>query len=268
MLQRIAVILRFDPSVHLTSAFIAIMLATAAPGILEAGAQPAPQKLAIYGDSLATGVFFGMRDVFTKTAGTRVIRRSMGGTGLVRNDHFDWVAHADRFVRRDRPDVVVVSLGGNDRQDFVLRGRRIRRFTDAWWVEYMRRAEQVMRSLKRVSPKVYWLGIPVVRSTRMTQDYAKLNAQLRRLCRMHGIVYVDIWDRFRGADRRFTAFETVSGRTLRVRNRDGMHFTRHGNRRLAQIITGAIGGRVHLIRRMPQSASVTAGRRTGSAPSR
>lgn len=265
MSQRIAVILRFNLSFHLTSAFIAIVLATAAPGIFEAGAQPAPQKLAIYGDSLATGVFFGMRDMFTKTAGTRVIRRSLGGTGLVRNDHFDWVAHADRFVRRDRPDVVVVSLGGNDRQDFVLRGRRIRRFTDAWWAEYMRRAEKVMRSLKRVSPKVYWLGIPIVRSPRMTQDYARLNARLRRLCRMHGIVYVDIWHRFRGADRRFTAYETVSGRTLRMRNPDGMHFTRHGNQRLAQIIAGAIRGRIHLSRRLPQPASISAGRRTASA---
>ena len=65
--------------------------------------------------------------------------------------------------------MVVVSLGGNDRQDFSFNGRSVERFSDDWWIEYMRRVEQVMMSLKRGSRTVYWLGIPIVRSDRMTQ---------------------------------------------------------------------------------------------------
>ena len=217
--------------------------------ILFPGHAPAGQKkVAIYGDSLATGLFFGMQELLGDIRKLEVVRRSSGGTGLVRDDEYDWVARTEEYVREDRPDVVVVSLGGNDRQDFTYGGINVERFTDDWWIEYMRRAEQVMMSLKRGSRTVYWLGIPVVRSERMTRDFAKLNVLFRELCKVHGIVYVDIWEHVRSPDRRFSPFETVSGEKMRVRTRDGIHFTKFGNRRLAQIVTGTMVRQVTHVR--------------------
>ncbi len=208
--------------------------------LLAAQAHAGQKRVAIYGDSLATGLFFGMRELLGDIDKLEVLRRSKGGTGLVRNDEYDWVARAEEYVTADRPDVVVVSLGGNDRQNFNFNGNSIERFTDDWWIEYMRRVEQVMMSLKRGSRTVYWLGIPIVRSDRMTQDYAKLNTLFRELCRVHGIIHVDIWERFRSSDRRFSSYVTVSGQKMQVRTSDGIHFTEFGNQRLAQIVTGAM----------------------------
>ncbi len=216
--------------------------------LLAAQAHAGQKKVAIYGDSLATGLFFGMQELLGDIKKLEVVRRSKGGTGLVRDDEYDWVARSEEYVRSDSPDVVVVSLGGNDRQNFTFGGQTVERFTDDWWIEYMRRVEQVMMSLKRGSRTVYWLGIPIVRSDRMTQDYAKLNILFRELSRVHGIIHVDIWDRFRSADRRFSAYETISGQKLRVRTSDGIHFTKFGNQRLAQIVTGAMVQQVVLIR--------------------
>jgi hypothetical protein len=208
--------------------------------LVAAQANADQKKVAIYGDSLATGLFFGMQELLGDIDKLDVVRRSQGGTGLVRDDEYDWVVQAEKYVSDDRPDVVVVSLGGNDRQDFTFNGMNVERFTEEWWIEYMRRAEQVMMSLKRGSRTVYWLGIPIVRSDRMTQDYAKLNVLFRELCRVHGIIHVDIWDKFRSADRSFSPYEKISGKIKRVRTRDGIHFTKFGNQRLAQIVTGAM----------------------------
>ena len=122
--------------------------------LLAAQAHADRKKVAIYGDSLATGLFFGMQELLGGIDKLEVVRRSRGGTGLVRDDEYDWVARAEEFVKDDRPDVVVVSLGGNDRQDFTFHGENVERFTDDWWIEYMRRAEQVMMSLKRGSRTV------------------------------------------------------------------------------------------------------------------
>ncbi len=226
----------------IAAAIVFVILSSLAIGPATAG----PKRVAVYGDSLATGLFFGMQDLFGSQNSYNVTRRSKGGTGLVRDDQYDWVRQAEGFVHKDRPDVVVVSLGGNDRQDFTFKAHRVERFTEEWWIEYIRRAEQVMMALKRSAPKVYWLGIPVVRSNRMTKDYARLNVLFRELAQIHGIVYVDIWNKFRGPDQRFSPFETISGKKKRVRNRDGIHFTKYGNRRLAQIVTGAMRQQVAL----------------------
>lgn len=225
-----------DPHLFLAALAAVLMLIAVSVQTASAGTK----KLAIYGDSLATGLYQGMQDLLEGTHQFDVIRHSKGGTGLVRDDEYDWVARAEQYVQKDRPDVVIVSLGGNDRQNFSFPGFNVERFSDEWWFEYMRRAEQVMMSLKRKAKKVYWLGIPVVRSQRMTADYEKLNVMFRELTRVHGIIYVDIWDKFRGPDKRFTSYERVSGRNQRVRLRDGIHFTRFGNQLLAQVVTGAM----------------------------
>ena len=210
-------------------------------------AYAAPKRVAIYGDSLATGLFFGMQELHGRNGLYEVTRRSKGGTGLVRNDQYDWVNQVAGFVRKDRPEIIVVSLGGNDRQDFTFASHRVERFSEDWWIEYMRRAEQVMMALKQsTARKIYWLGIPVVRSEKMTRDYARLNTMFRELADVHGIEYVDIWDLFRGPDRKYSPFETISGAKKRVRNTDGIHFTKFGNHRLAEIVTGAMHQKIAL----------------------
>lgn len=237
--RRLRISLLSQAAIHLV--LLAVLYAAMSPAIA------APKRIAIYGDSLATGLFFGMQELLGHDKLYQVTRRSKGGTGLVRDDQYDWVNQVAGFVRHDMPEIVVVSLGGNDRQDFSFATHRVERFSEDWWIEYIRRAEQVMLALKNsTARKIYWLGIPVVRSEKMTRDYARLNVLFRELAQVHDITYVDIWEAFRGPDRKFSPFEVISGSKRRVRNQDGIHFTKFGNQRLAQIVTGAMRQKIAL----------------------
>ena len=114
------------------------------------------RRLFVYGDSLATNLFYGLQS-YAKRAGFYVIsRRTRGATGLIRDDQFDWYARTLRHLRNDRPDILVVTFGGNDRQDITTRRGRIQRFSSRWWQEYRFRVNRYMAAVKRRVPQVYW----------------------------------------------------------------------------------------------------------------
>lgn len=222
----------------LTAVFLLVLLA--GQSVITNGVQAEPIRIAIYGDSFATGIYFGMRDVLPKLPEVSISRRTKGGTGLVSDGDYEWIRQVGEFVHADRPNIVIVSLGGNDLKDLHFRDLTVKRFSDLWWREYVRRAERVMLDLRAAGSTVYWVGIPIVRSEHLMRDYRKLNGLYRELTRQYGIHYIDLGTAFRGPNRGYTPFETVAGQRKRLRHTDGIHFTEWGNLRLAQLIANAI----------------------------
>jgi len=222
----------------------------AQPKAQPSGIERRGNRLFIYGDSLATDLFTGMR-ILAPRAGFRTPgHRTRGGTGLVRDDAYDWYGRLSRYLPVDRPDIAVVSLGGNDRQDLRTANGRLARFSPGWWREYEARVDRVMTLLKRHSGQVYWLGLPVLRSRRMTSDFVVMNRFYRRMAQRHGIVHIDVWHQFQGAGGGF-AFSGpgVDGRVRQLRRSDGTHFSVHGSAKLADIVIKAIGQRTRAARR-------------------
>ena len=141
---------------------------------------PYRQRLVIYGDSLATNLYQGLRSLDgCRTEAFIISRRARRGSGLVRNGQFDWLHHIRRFAVMDRPDVIVASLGGNDRQVILANGRRLQPFTSQWRLEYDRRLCRFMRHLTTTLSRVFWLGLAIVRFPRISADLVKLNKLIR-----------------------------------------------------------------------------------------
>jgi hypothetical protein len=198
------------------------------------------QRMFVYGDSLATNLFHGLESYAERAGFYTVRRRTRGATGLIRDDEFDWYARTLRHLRKDRPDILVVTFGGNDRQDITTGRGRIRRFSSRWWQDYRRRVNRYMAAVKRRVAEVYWLGLPVVRSRRMTADYAKFNRLYRELAAQNGITFVDTWRRFQARDGGYTPkVRGVDGQLRHVRNSDGIHFNPAGSLVLAQLVVAA-----------------------------
>ncbi len=195
-------------------------------------AQAEPRHLTVVGDSIATGLYFGLRDAKGKNKSVTVVRHTRGATGLAAQGHYDWLAAARRIKRIDRPRFVVIAMGGNDRQDIIKGGKRLRRFTKGWWIEYTRRVDRFMQTLAAGRTRAYWVGLPTVRHEKMSRDYTKLNAVYERLARKHGITFIDIY-----------ALTAVAGGSLSpkpLRKADGIHFTSFGNYTLGRIILRTI----------------------------
>lgn len=152
------------------------------------------------------------------------------GTGLVRDDFFDWPAHAREQMDKRDPDAVIMMMGGNDGQGITLPGGTILHDgTPEWQAEYQRRATIMMRIITDNGRRhLYWVGMPVARSARLARDYALMDSALRAAASsVPGTTYVDISADF-APDGHYTDF--VDGQLVRAH--DGIHLNREGSVRL------------------------------------
>ena len=120
--------------------------------------------VAVVGDSVAHDLARGMEALFEDKPHVRVIRQTKFATGLVRTDYYDWNAVASAFMRMHNPDIVVIVMGGNDRQDIRAHGRRYDPLSKGWIRQYEHRVAHFMRISSAGTRKVYWVSLPPVRS--------------------------------------------------------------------------------------------------------
>ncbi|MCW5774482.1 MAG: DUF459 domain-containing protein, partial [Rhodospirillaceae bacterium] len=100
--------------------------------------------------------------------------------------------------------------------------------------------------------KVYWIGLPPVRSAVMSRDYRMLNAIYRAQAAKHGFIYVDIGPAFSDAKGGYTSFgRSVDGVKRRLRKRDGKHFSLAGERLLAEVVARALAGNMSATKTAP-----------------
>jgi len=95
----------------------------AAPAPAQEPASPAPAAetgerftVAIIGDNMSSMLAQGLSDTFADRRDINLIRRSRDGSGLVRNDWFDWMKGAqDLLASGEKLNAVVLMIGSNDR---------------------------------------------------------------------------------------------------------------------------------------------------------
>jgi hypothetical protein len=200
--------------------------------------------IAVVGDSLANDLGRGMEDLFRSRPNIKIVKQTHYATGLTRKDQFNWNDQLRAFIGKTDTDTIVVLIGGNDSQDIRVDGRSLERFSKPWLAEYERRVAQFMAILKRAKAKVYWVGLPLVRSDTMSNHFRTLNQIYRRQAVRHRITYVSIWKDFADAGGDYTSFgRSVGGVKRQLRKNDGMHFTEDGTLRLAARVASAIGVR-------------------------
>lgn len=217
------------------SALLALMTLAAAP------AQARSVSVAVVGDSLANDLANGMEDNFAGKP-VNVIKLTQFATGLVRTDYFNWNGTVQNALRHGDANVVVVVLGGNDHQPIRVDGRRLDPLTKEWRAEYARRVGHFMDTIGRSRGKLYWVGLPDVRSDKLGHGYRAMNAIYKREAAKRKLRYIDIWGKFHGKDSAYSSFGmSLEGVKRQIRKDDGMHFTEAGRRVFADYIARSIG---------------------------
>lgn len=209
--------------------------------IVAAARERRPVKVLVVGDSLARGLWTGLYEAFRKTRDVKIIRRAKSATGLVRTDRYDWFRRANEIMRQDRPDAVVVMIGGNDRQAIRTGGKTLKRFTRPWQQAYLRRVASFAQTLRKGGTAVYWVGLPVVRSGRMERDYAMMNKIYAHATKARGARFIPTFHMFRDANGKYAAYgPDLRGRHKLLRKDDGLHFTMSGDRILGELVADLI----------------------------
>lgn len=198
--------------------------------------------IAVIGDSVAHDLARGMEDLYGNNRHVRVVRQTKFATGLVRTDYYDWNAVARDFLRHHNPDLIFVVIGGNDRQALRVHGRRYSPLSKGWLREYEKRVAHFMDNIKREHARVYWVGLPPVRSDSLTHAYRIMNGIYRREAARHRFEYIDIWNELTTASGAYSSFgKSLEGVKRRIRMEDGQHFTEVGRLVFAADVAKAAG---------------------------
>ncbi len=161
------------------------------------------------------------------------------GTGLARPDVVDWPKELTEDMASDRPDVVVIFIGGNDDQDLRTPDGWIPITHFAQWkTEYQRRIAQAMDIVAKPGVSVYWIGLPAMGKAHLQQYVGTINSliQIEAAARPHSVTYVDSGKALNGPDGNFViALPDASGRNVTIRANDGVHPTMAGMDRIVAL---------------------------------
>lgn len=207
--------------------------------------EPAAQKLenartvVVVGDFLGGGLAEGLEPVFAETPDIRVLDRTNGSSGFVRDDFYDWPGEIGAILDADKPAAVVVMIGSNDRQEIGSEAVR----SPGWMAEYESRIKNFTTAIGERNIPLVWVGMPAFKSNSMSSDMLAFNDIYRRAAEgTAGGVFVDIWDGFVDENGAFvTRGPDINGQTVQLRSSDGINLTRDGRRKVAFYVEKPLG---------------------------
>ena len=216
----------------------AIAAAIGFDGIAPASALASEEvRIAFLGDSMVDGIWGGLLRAVQKESclqgGVKLGRYGVIGTGLTRADKFDWTAEAKKILASFQPELVVVSLGLNDRQAMVGANKERTEFnTPEWQARYGDAAVAFIRSAAAAPAGLLWIGLPSMRDAAAQTDAQEKNrifADAVQAAHDPRIVFIDPWRMSASGDDVFQAYGPDAGGTrIQIRASDGIHFTTAG----------------------------------------
>ncbi|WP_075217787.1 SGNH/GDSL hydrolase family protein [Mongoliimonas terrestris] len=189
----------------------------------------------VLGDALAAGLASGLDVAFADTPDVRFESISEPEAGLAATDPVDVrQALEARLTAADPPDAVVVMLGLDDRRPILVDGIDAEFRTRPWETVYRARVKALIAAARAKSIPVFWVGLVPTADVALITDFAYLDELFRQEAEANAAVYVDVWNAFADAAGGFTPTGAdVEGQSRQLRLKDGIGFTKSGNRKLA-----------------------------------
>lgn len=203
---------------------------------------PDASKILVIGDFIAGGLAEGLTETFSEAADLQVINRTNGSSGFVRQDYYNWSAELPAILAEQKPAVIVMMIGANDRQSLTQKSVSLAPDTDEWKKLYQSRIDEFLQVTIKSGIPVIWVGQPPYQSTALSQTMLSLNAIYKQAAEQAALskegatqaVFVDVWDGFVDDKGGFTQTGVaVNGQTVRLRGNDGINLTTAGKLKLA-----------------------------------
>lgn len=202
---------------------------------------PFPQgdvyRLVVLGDDLADGLLGGIVDALSTDSRLQIDKKLVSLNGLNRADFAEKLQGLEEQLGQTAPHIAVVMMGAWDRVSMKGTGKRTPFGTAEWKAEYTARADRVMKVLKRKNIAVYWVGLPNVRRSDMSEDVQMMNQILRDRIYLNGMKYIDAYAGFSDESGKYSSYgPDVTGKMRLLRDGDGVYFTVAGYRKLAHFV--------------------------------
>ncbi|MCS0497334.1 GDSL-type esterase/lipase family protein [Ancylobacter sp. MQZ15Z-1] len=193
------------------------------------------QFVLVMGDEYADPLAQGLADAFASDRETvAVVGKTEKGSGLGPQSGFDWAGSARQIATASQANIVVVFAGMNDLKPIDDPAGRAEVLDERWQNIYGRRLDEFLLGLKLYGRPVVMVGLPPVEDGPLNERVTKLNALIKEHVERAGLIYADVTDGFVDEDGKFMmSGPDVDGQRRRLRDSDGVGFTRAGGRKLA-----------------------------------
>jgi hypothetical protein len=195
--------------------------------------------VALAGDSMmAVGFGAGLMRMASGDKNLRILRAFKSGTGLARPDVFNWMDQYPAMLGSEQPDVVIVAIGANDGQGFVVDGKVVLFGTEEWRKTYQSRVAGFLAMVEKTGARVLWVGLPPMRSLPFNQRISLVNRIAYTVVSQDPKASWWSTASFVGdASGSFREFaELPNGTLVRLRAPDGIHFAEEGTSAMTTVL--------------------------------
>ncbi|MDP3897445.1 MAG: DUF459 domain-containing protein, partial [Mesorhizobium sp.] len=133
------------------------------------------KALLVVGDFNGNGLAEALATVYAAKADVRVVDRTNGSSGFVRDDFYNWPTEIVALMETEKPAAVVVMIGTNDRQEMRVAGAREPKRSENWTREYQARVTALAKAVRERGVPLVWVGLPSFKSTSMSSDMLAFN---------------------------------------------------------------------------------------------
>ncbi len=225
-------------------------VARAEPPSLRRPSVARPLQLWVGGDSLAAGPSWAVFEAARATGVVQPLAEYQVGTGLVRDEYWDWHRHLEAVVRARDPEVVVFMVGANDDQPLAVDGTSYQAPAPEWVAEYRRRVAGIMDVLARGGRLVVWIGMPPMEDASYSEAMGLIGGIMAEEASTRpAVTYVDAFSLFSapGALGEYAfSIPDEAGEPTVVRLDDGVHLNVAGSQYLARRVMEQVGRLVEL----------------------
>lgn len=202
---------------------VLVPLSSVAPG--------KPRVVVLAGDSMmAVGISATLLRQAAGNKNLHMVKAFRSGTGLARPEVFNWEDEYPAMLGTEKPDVVIVAIGANDGQGFVVEGKVLAYGSEGWRKVYQDRLASYLAMVGAGGARVVWLGLPPMRVPSYDEKIALINriaytvvSQNPEATWWNPVSYVG------DESGRYREFVTLAnGRAMRIRATDGIHLSDEG----------------------------------------
>ena len=211
----------------------------------------------VLGDSIAAGMWAGLRRVGKSEPRLSFQGRYKEESGFARPDRYDWNKAVEKLLAAQKMDIVVVLLGANDRQNFRGAGRTFKFGSEEWQNAYREVLDRFLKKLRENGIAVYVVGLPPMAQPDYDKSVKFIAELQKERAADNSVRFVDIRPAFTDANDNFVwQGPDIKGTMRRLRAKDGIHFYKRGNNKLASLVLKAIQADLKNAGKAPAAAPV------------
>lgn len=192
-----------------------------------------PLAVYLFGDSQVFSLGSGLVRLAGDDSGMAIDYLAIHSSGFIRGDYYNWPLKLNDVLSAKRYDAVVMMLGMNDYQSVRgPKGEILKKHTAEWEAAYREKCRELIDLALAYVPRVYWIGMPVVKSKAYAESLAYIDTVQASLADEYGpdvLVRIPLSDTIPGKGKAYSdTFDAGGGKTIEAMADDGSHFTVEG----------------------------------------